>query len=144
MTFTGAVVGWTPITTGASGRARCRNEGISTAMLGNRIEREEGSKVGVVDVVDLVENSPPSSSIYTRLVGFVGDLQAARALHPKYSIALQNSALTSEFAGFSIRHAKNMHFLPGKIKCEIPLKSKHPFRLHPSLPVRFGPWFALR
>lgn len=33
--LTGAVVGCTPITAGASGRARCRNEGVSTAMLGN-------------------------------------------------------------------------------------------------------------
>jgi hypothetical protein len=41
MTFSGAVVGWTPITEGASGRARCRNESVLTAILGKR-EMESG------------------------------------------------------------------------------------------------------
>ena len=35
MTFRGAVVGWTPIEAGASGRARCRNDFVSTTMMGS-------------------------------------------------------------------------------------------------------------
>lgn len=34
MTFRGAVVGWTPTTEGARGRARCRKDSVLTAMLG--------------------------------------------------------------------------------------------------------------
>jgi hypothetical protein len=40
MTFKGAVVGC-PITAGARGRARCRKEGVATAMLGNMWSRNE-------------------------------------------------------------------------------------------------------
>jgi hypothetical protein len=36
MTFKGAVVGC-PITAGARGRARCRKEGVATAMLGQYV-----------------------------------------------------------------------------------------------------------
>lgn len=53
MTFKGAVVGC-PITAGARGRARCRKEGVATAMLGNMWSRnEERRREAEVEVEDV-------------------------------------------------------------------------------------------
>ncbi len=67
MTFSGAVVGCTPMTAGARGRARCRKESVVTAMLGKCMVRSRG---GGDRYVGAVENSPSSS--IRLVVGFVG------------------------------------------------------------------------
>lgn len=65
MTFNGAVVGCTPITAGARGRAKCKKESVVTAMLGSIWLRDQAD-VRCQRLRPLLDLDVPLS--YTRLL----------------------------------------------------------------------------